>query len=147
MSCLRAASSSVYVPMMLVSRNGRGFVERVVVVALGGVVHHRVVLAEELVDERRVRDVALDEAEAILGQAVEGGEVAGVGELVEHGDRVVGVRERVVDEVRADEAGAAGHEDSHGFRMSPDGDWGPIESTGPVPEQQRRSPRGRARLT
>ena len=53
----------------------------------------------------------MDEPETIGGKALERGEVAGVRELVEHGHGVLRVREDVVDEVGADEAGTAGHEE------------------------------------
>ncbi|MBG9885718.1 hypothetical protein ABE10_03775 [Bacillus toyonensis] len=85
-------------------------VQRVVVVRFRGVVHDRVDLAEQTVHQLGVRDVALHEPHPVGGEAVQGGAVARVGESVEHRDRVVGVRDDVVDEVRADEAGTAGHE-------------------------------------
>ena len=48
--------------MMLVSRNGRGIVQRVVVVRFRGVVDHDVGLGHQRVDQRGVADVALHEA-------------------------------------------------------------------------------------
>ncbi len=62
-----------------------------------------------------VADVAVHEAEARvvleIGQVLA---VAGVGEGVEHDDRVVGGRENVADEVGADESGGARDEQFHG---------------------------------
>jgi hypothetical protein len=70
-------------------------------------------LAEDPLDELAVGNVALDEADPVLDV----GEVApltGVREDVEHDDVVAGMpREPVADEIRADEAGAAGDEQSH----------------------------------
>ena len=83
-------------------------VQRVVVVRFGGVVHDGIRVGEELVNEGRVGDVALDEGDARVGQPVEGCQVAGVRELVEHCHVVVGVLDHVMHEVRADETGASG---------------------------------------
>ena len=77
---------------------------------LGGEVDDRVVVGDQLVDERGVRDVADDQLDPVLGQPVEGLAAGGVGQLVEHGHRQVGVVHDVVHEVGADEAGATGHE-------------------------------------
>ena len=82
---------------------------------LGGVVDHGVGPGHEAVDERGVADVAHDELDAVRGQARDVVGVAGVGQLVEHGDVDVRVLARdVVDEVGADEAAAAGDDDSAG---------------------------------
>jgi hypothetical protein len=59
-----------------------GIVQRIVVVGFCRVVHHCVDLLKELVDESRVGDVPLNEAQTILGQPSQRGEVAGVRELV-----------------------------------------------------------------
>ena len=85
------------------------------VVGLGGEVDDDVdlVLGQGLGHHLEVADVALDEGDPVLdvGQV---GPVAGVGEHVEGHDGVVGVvLHPVPDEVRADETGTAGHEESH----------------------------------
>ena len=88
----------------------------VVVVGLGGVVDHGVGLGHEAVDERGVADVAHDELDAVRGQARDVVGVAGVGQLVEHGDVDARVLAHdVVDEVGADEAAAAGDDDTAGL--------------------------------
>jgi len=87
-------------------------VQRVVVVRLGGVVHDGVRIGEQDVDELGIDDVALDEPHAVLGEPVERGAVARVGQLVEDGDMGIGVADDVVHEVGTDEAGAAGDEQS-----------------------------------
>ena len=82
---------------------------------LGGVVHDRVSGGVErsgqLVDERRVGDVAAHEPHPVVGQPLERGEVAGVRQLIEHDDLVIGVRDDVAYEVRSDEPGAAGDQE------------------------------------
>lgn len=88
----------------------------VVVVALCGVVHDRVVARHQPIQQFRVADVAHDELHAVGGQARDVLGVAGVGQLVQDGDvdaRVV-VHD-VVDEVAADEAAAARDDDVVGF--------------------------------
>ena len=81
----------------------------VVVVGLRGVVHHGVGVGHEPVHERGVTDVAHNELDAVGGQARDVVGVAGVGELVQHGDADARVLAHdVVDEVGADEAAAAG---------------------------------------
>ena len=47
----------------------RRVAQRVVVVGLGREMHHEVMVAHQLVDQAGVADVALNEGEAILGQA------------------------------------------------------------------------------
>lgn len=89
----------------------------VVVVALCGVVHDRVVARHQPIQQFRVADVAHDELHAVGGQARDVLGVAGVGQLVQDGDvdaRVV-VHD-VVDEVAADEAAAARDDDVLGFK-------------------------------
>ena len=84
----------------------------VVVVALGGVVHDRVVAGDQPVQQPGVADVAHDELHAVGGQPRDVLGVAGVGQLVQDGDvdlRVV-VHD-VVHEVAADEAAAARDDD------------------------------------
>lgn len=91
----------------------------VVVVGLGGVVDHGVGPGHEAVDERGVADVAHDELDAVGGQPRDVVGVAGVGQLVEHGDVDAGVLAHdVVDEAGADEAAAAGDDDSAGLEYS-----------------------------
>ena len=88
----------------------------VVVVALGGVVHDRVVARDDAVQQLRVADVAHDELHAVGGQARDVLGVAGVGQLVQDGDAHVGVVVHdVVHEVAADEAAAAGDDDVGGL--------------------------------
>lgn len=89
----------------------------VVVVALGGVVHDRVVARDDAIQQPRVADVAHDELNAVGGQPGDVLGVAGVGQLVQDGDvhpRVV--LHHVVHEVAADEAAAARDDDVLGFK-------------------------------
>ena len=88
----------------------RRVVQRVVVVGLGGEVHDGVVVGDERLDHGRVGDVAHHQAHPVGGELLERRRAGGVGHLVEHRDAGVGVRDEVVHEVRADEAGAAGDE-------------------------------------
>ena len=88
----------------------------VVVVALGGVVHDRVVARHQPVEQRGIADVAHDELHAVGGQPRDVLGVAGVGQLVQDGDVGVGVVvDHVVHEVAADEAAAARDDDVLGF--------------------------------
>ena len=90
-------------------KEGRGVGDGVVVVGLGGVVDHGVGARHEAVHQALVADVAHDEFHAVGGQARDVLGVAGVGQLVQHGDVDAGVLAHdVVDEVAADEAAAAG---------------------------------------
>ena len=67
--------------------------------------------ATSFAHEPGVADVAVDEREPLVAHHVgEVLDVAGVRERVERDDLVVGVRQQVADEVRGDEAGAAGDE-------------------------------------
>ena len=89
----------------------------VVVVALGGVVHDRVVAGDQLVQQLRVADVAHHELDAIRRQPGDVLGVAGVGQLVQDGDVHPGVVvDHVVHEVAADEAAAARDDDVLGFK-------------------------------
>ena len=84
----------------------------VVVVALGGVVHDRVVARDDAVQQFRVADVAHDELHSVGGQPRDVLGVAGVGQLVQDGDVDVRVVvDHVVHEVAADEAAAARDDD------------------------------------
>lgn len=88
----------------------------VVVVALGGVVHDRVVAGDQPVEQPGIADVAHDELHAVGGQPGDVLGVAGVGQLVQDGDMHVGVVVHdVVHEVAADEAAAARDDDVLGL--------------------------------
>lgn len=94
-----------------------GVRDGVVVMALGGVVHDRVVARDDAVQQLRVADVAHDQLNAVRGQPSDVLGVAGVGQLVQDGDvdaRVV--VDYVVDEVAADEAAAARDDDVLRFK-------------------------------
>ena len=89
----------------------------VVVVALGGVVHDRVVAGDDPIEQLRVADVADDELDPVLGQPRDVLGVAGVGQLVQDGDVHAGVVVHdVVHEVAADEAAAARDDDVLRFK-------------------------------
>ena len=89
----------------------------VVVVALCGVVHDRVVVRDDTVQQPGVADVAHDELHAVGGQAGDVLGVAGVGQLVQDGHVHPGVIvDHVVHEVAADEAAAARDDDVLGFK-------------------------------
>ena len=82
--------------------------------ALGGEVHHRarLVLGKQTIEQRAVADVAVDEDVARIAlQGGQGFEVAGVSQRVEVEHRLVAGGQPVEHEVRADESGAACHED------------------------------------
>ena len=71
----------------------------------------RAEVGDQLPYQHRVGDVALDEA--IARVALDGGQglaMAGIGEQVEIGDLGRCAGDQVVDEVAADEAGAAGNQ-------------------------------------
>ena len=86
--------------------------QRVVVVALGGVVDDRISVLDQRVDQFLVTDVADDQLDPVLRQAGQVGLVAGVGQLVEHGHVNFGVvLDDIVDEVGADETGPPGDDD------------------------------------
>jgi hypothetical protein len=80
----------------------------VVVVGFGGEMDDEVTGGDEAIDEGGVLDAAFDELD-LINRGGKAGAAAGVGEGVEHGDFSVGsMPERVVDEIAADEASAAG---------------------------------------
>lgn len=94
-----------------------GVRDGVVVVALGGVVHDRVVARHQPVQQLRVADVAHDELHAVRRQPRDVLGVAGVGQLVQDGHvdaRVV--LHHVVHEVAADEAATARDDDVLRFK-------------------------------
>lgn len=96
-----------------------GVGDGVVVVALGGVVHDRVVARDDAVEQPGVADVAEDELHAVRRQARDVLGVAGVGQLVQDGDVHPGVVVHdVVHEVAADEAAAARDDDVPNHRIS-----------------------------
>ena len=84
----------------------------VVVVALGGVVHDRVVAGDQLIEQPGVADVAHDELHAVGGEPGDVLGVAGVSQLIQDGnvDARVVVHD-IVYEVAADEAAAARDDD------------------------------------
>ena len=84
----------------------------------------RLVTPEQLVDEPRIRDVALDEhVVRVFLQIGERLEIAGVRQLVEVDDgQARTLAPEVPDEVRADEPGPAGDQDGgHHFRSGSEG--------------------------
>ena len=98
-----------------------GAEDRAVDVRLGREVDDRVAAARRPGDVLRHGDVAVVELDAV-GQV---GAVPGVGQLVEDDDVLAGA-EQPLDEVRADEAGAAGDEDPHAGKVS----GGPLAPVG-----------------
>ena len=112
--CLRAIRSSVSVPEDVRPQEGARVVDRAVDVRLGGEVDDDVAARHRLVHGRLVADVGLDDRD-LLGDRRQARAVPGVGEGVDHHDLVVRVRlDRVVDEVGADEPGAACDQELHG---------------------------------
>lgn len=90
----------------------------VVIVALGRVVHDRVVTRHQLIEQSGVADVAHDELHAVGGEPRDVLGVAGVGQLVQDGHvRPRVVIDHVMDEVAADKAAAARDDDvlNHGI--------------------------------
>ena len=86
--------------------------DAVVVVALGRVVHDRVVARHDPVEQVRVADVAVPELDTVLGQARDVLDVARVGQRIQHGHvHVRMVVDYVMHEVRTDETTATGHDD------------------------------------
>lgn len=99
------------------AQEGLGVGDRVVVVALGGVVHDGVVARDDAVEQLGIADVAHDELHAVGGQPGDVLGVAGVGQLVQDGHVHPGVAvDHVVHEVAADEAAAARDDDVLGFK-------------------------------
>ena len=91
--------------------------DRAIHMALGREVddHVGALLGKEGIDRLTVADVHPGKAEIRLAeQRRERGEIAGIGELVDAHEPVVRiVRAQVKQEIRADEAGAAGYESNH----------------------------------
>jgi hypothetical protein len=92
-----------------------GVEDRAVHVRHRGEVDHRVHAARHVADQLGIADVAVHERVARVALEVgEVGRVAGVGQLVEVDDAIVGVLgEDVADEVGSDEPRAAGHQQLH----------------------------------
>jgi len=68
---------------------------------------------DQFVDQIQVGDIAVNEVD-VAGHRVQRRTVASVGERVEHGHRHLRpLAHRVVDEIRTDESGSAGHKQSH----------------------------------
>ena len=98
-----------------------GAVDRAVHVALGGEVQDGVgpVVADHLLHRRPIRDVRLDEVEAVAPGAVrEALEVARVGELVDDHHVGRGLVQDHAHQVRADEAGPSGDDPGRFIRHS-----------------------------
>ncbi len=82
--------------------------------ALGGEIDDRpgAILPEQPRDQCALADVAVHEdMPGVAAQRVQVGEIAGVSELVEIDDRGADLADPVEHEIRADESGAAGHQD------------------------------------
>ncbi len=94
---------------------GRGVGQGVVVVGFGGEVHHQIGLADQLVDQGGIGDVALDQLDPVGDGGARVSGVGGVGEFVQHPDRALGGAggQRAQHEVGADETGTTGHENTH----------------------------------
>ena len=89
----------------------RAVLDRLLHVRLCGGVDDHIDRRDELIDVARVADVALDEAQPLMIEDVrEVADAARVGQRVHDHDLVIGLGEQVAAEVRADEAGATGHE-------------------------------------
>lgn len=85
---------------------------RTIDMRLGGEIDHRtrLMLGQQLLDQRRVGDIAVDEQ--VLGVAIDGRQalqVARVGQLIQVDDQLICLSYPVQDKVSADEAGSAGY--------------------------------------
>lgn len=114
---------------------GPGVVEGIIVVRLRGEMDHQVTVADQLIHQGGVADVAFDEAHLVLGQPGEVCSVARVRQLVNHSDRVTGVmRERVPHKIRPDEPGSTGNQHScHAFTL-----YGQLRCSAGRAQQARR---------
>ena len=96
-------------------------VDGAVHVGLGGKMDHRVdlLLAEQPRHQRRIADISLDEAIAgIVLHPFQVLQVARIGEDIQVDDTALGLgRQEMVDEVGADETGAAGDEHRTGYEQ------------------------------
>jgi hypothetical protein len=98
---------------------GARAVDRAVDMAFGGEVHHGIgsVFREDAVERGAVADVGLFKGVAgAVRDLRHVGEVRSVGQRVEVHD-LVALPDRVADDRRADEAGAAGDEEFHGLNL------------------------------
>ena len=90
----------------------------IVVVALGCVVHNRIVPRDDAIQQLGVADVAHDELHAVGGQPGDVLGVAGVGQLVQDGDVDVRVVVHdIVHEIAADEAAASSDDNVLRFKL------------------------------
>ena len=126
--------------------------DRPVHVRLGREVDHHVMARHHLIQDRTFADVALDERVAgVLRNSGEIREIAGIGELVEHGHACsLGTQaaiEQATHVVRADEAGSAGDEISHarilGTRVRRQARTSKAVRRAPGPQQPPTAPRAR----
>ena len=125
-SCVRAASSTDLRADHVRSQERAGIVDAPIDVRFGGGVDHRVGVGDQSVDQPGIDHVAQDEAQAWI--AVVRFQVRAAparGEPVEHRDRRRGTFQQRIDEVGADEAGAARDEDVVSGAMA-----GPLVSGG-----------------
>ena len=94
-----------------------GVLDGAVHMALGGEVHHHVgvLLLKQLVNGLPVADIRLHEAEVgVVHHRSQGGQVSGIGQLVQAYDAVIGMLlEHMEHKVAADKAGAAGNDNGH----------------------------------
>ena len=92
-----------------------GIVDAAIDVGLGGEVDHRGHVAHDGIDHHAVGDVAAHEAVARMrGNVGKVLQIAGIRQGVEVDDVILRMMlQDVADEVRADEAGAAGDQDLH----------------------------------
>ena len=90
----------------------------IVVVALGCVVHDRIVPRDDAIQQLGVADVAHDELHAVGGQPGDVLGVAGVGQLIQDGDVDVRVVVHdIVNEIAADEAAASSDDNVLRFKL------------------------------
>ena len=93
---------------------GRGIVERVVIVRLSGVVHEHTVtfgqVSAQAVDQLSIGDIAFDQLDPVGRQALERTPITGVSEQVEDLDLRVGIGHQMAYEIGADESSAPGDE-------------------------------------
>ena len=98
-----------------------GAADRAIDVALGGKVRDHVdgFGRQQFLDQRAIEDRALDEAEArVAMRRREVGEIAGIGQRVEHDDPLGVAGEQMRDKIGADEASAARDQNTHAQRIS-----------------------------
>ncbi|SUA41109.1 Uncharacterised protein [Nocardia africana] len=86
----------------------------------GREMHHGVGSGDQAVHQTGIGDIAVYELDPI-GDRRQRGAISGIGQCVEHRDADVGsIRHGLMDEVRADESGSAGYEQSHHATLT----WG-----------------------